>query len=681
MKRFLTIVLLVAVVASGVFAQSLGGTWYDPQDAENALFPTSILNYTTNGIMADEFDYIVRAPLMLSNYEGYGIFTAYGNYEALAGNTNWTNPFDTTGLTSGPGNEIDLYQLGATFPFLSGMRAGAVVGYSYLLNGNITGGLTADESSTTDITDLNTLGQIDFTQTTSYSSVDKTTESSTTLLTGASLGDLGFGDLGVSFLFSNAGTTRSIGGSYSFAWTLGTDAAVVPADQVTSDVRTIGYGTDGSAANYGSFGTMVIGALGQLSLGSMPVFAGLTFTPATGPLPVTNVRADTTITTAYVTAAGGAATDVTTQTVSQGVDLSGGAWSDPSTVGTDYPLTNEPGTPYVDPSESSNGSLTVALDLGAEPEFVINETLTFQTKGQLSLSNLSLSSTYTYSASATESAATTAAANSEWSYSYTEVAGGVYPGPASRNTFAVGVELGGIAKLSDDEDIVSLGVGFFATPEFTFRGATLDDAVTTTVRSFTDPVGATEVTLADVNALLPGLAAAATVIQNGGLEGTSTYTSTTTYADGYSDRSTSLDLDIPVSVSVNLFEGKLMPFFGYTINHTSTVTTSTTPSSTTTESLVVTDSTGAEVFNSGDATDYPPGQSVASSTGTDGQTTVTSTIEWAGQMGWGLRWMPTDSLTIDIEGQSVMTALNGLGFNDFKLDDLLGMDLSVSFRF
>ncbi|MFW5775847.1 MAG: hypothetical protein ACOCZB_01015 [Spirochaetota bacterium] len=675
MRRFLLVFVAIALIAGGAFAQSVGSTWYDPQDPMNEMFPSSLPNYTTSGIFADEIDYVFRAPSMLGNYAGYSVVTAYGNYEVLPTGSTWVSPFDTTALDYGPGSdEIGYYQLGATFPVLEGIRAGSLVGHAYELSGNVLGGLRRNEGSETVVTDGFTLGEIDNTEVDSYATTDELTESTTAFLAGVSLGELGLSDLGVSLLFFNDGTSRSIGGSRTLTWTDGPDTAdAEPADQTTDESVYYGYGETGNPAGYAGFGRTAVAALGQATIASFPVFSAVMLDWEANPLDDTLVRRTYSESIGWVTAAGGAESDVTTRTMTSADDLSGG-WS----ASDGFPVwVPEPGNSYIDPTGSADGTFTVGLTLGTEPEFQVADALAFRTKGALVLMNESDRSATTVRASSTASDATTADTNDEWSYDYSG------SGSTTENTFTVAAEIGGIAELSDANDIVTLGVGFFASPSIGFGSVAWEDAVTTINRSWAESTGAaTAITLGDVQPVaFFDLQTAAELIEHGGaFNGESTYTETVSYDSNGSALVTSLDMDIPVAVRFDLFDGALQPFFGYTIRHSGAIASTTMPASTTTESLVVTDGTST-VFDSSDDGDYPPAESEASTTSSSSITSVVSSRQWFGQMGWGLRWVPVESLTIDVEGGSIMAALDTLGFNDFRLDDLLRMDISATFRF
>lgn len=686
MKRIVLLFLIVSVAALGAFGQSLGSTWYDPQDTTNSLFPTTLPNYVTNGIFAGEFDYLYRAPSRIAEYEGYGVFTGYGNYETLHGTTGWMSPF-TTDVGAATGTlQIGNYQLGATFPLIGDMRAGALIGKQYTLDGYIFGATNRQfiENTTTDTTDGGgtTLGTADFTETQTFTATDKVKTSSMSALTGVAIGDLGpLADIGASLYFANSGTSRKIGGSRTYTWTEGTDTAYTPPNnQLTSETIYIGYEEEGAVGPYAGSGTTIVGVVGQLGVGSLPGFVGLTSVISKTALPEDEAHASLSESYAYVNTfgAGGAATDVTTQSMESGVDLDSTAtWTTDPTAGANAidPTWSAVPTAYVDPAESKDGGFDFTATFGVEPVIEMNDNLAFRTKGALMLMNERSTDNFTRRATSSQSAATSATEANTWSYTYSQVSS------STDNTFTVGGELGGIAEFSDSEGIVSLGVGLFAMPSIGFGSTSREPTVTTIDRSFTDAVNTNPATLAAAQGALGTLQDATEIIALGNFEGTSTYTSTTTWSEDDTERVTALTLDIPVAVKVSMFEGALEPFFGYTMKHESERTTTTTVASDSAETATVTDGT-TTVFDSANTTHYPAGQSLDDNdTSTTTDTVVNTSSTWSGIMAWGLRWNATESLTIDIEGGSITTALNNLGLNDLKLDDLLQMNISAIFRF
>jgi len=675
MKRSLIALLLIAALAGPAFGQSIGSTWYDPQTAF-ILVPTSIPNYVSNGIFADEIDFIFRSPINLADYDGYSVHTAYGNYiSLLSGGTSWTNPFTTTGPSISAG-DVGYYQLAATFPIF-GFRAGTMLGHRYTLTGNISGAgdRTADEGTNTEPIDGNTLGTIDYTETTSYASTAKYTTSTTTGLAGVSLGNLG-----VSFLVYQGTTARSIGGASSYAWAIGTDAAynaLLPGtDQTTAKTLYVGYGENGAAKNYGGSGTVIAKVLGQYELFGIPLIANFGITSSNNGLGLNKVKTSASQTVAYASTAGvGTAlvTDVNTYTASYGTDISGGAGWTMSTLAGAWLL--EPGTQYIDPTVSKDNGFDFNFAIGAEPVFVIDDALSFKTKGLLSILSESDTVSTTLLAASTYSEATTAAENDTWAYSYSS--------SVSQKTglFTLGFELGGMAEFTDPTGFVTLGAGVFFQPGFGFGSTTNATATTTTTRTYVDSVNANPILAATTTGLAP---AAAVVLIGDGVgeyEGSSTLTTTTTYSGNNTKNVLALDINLPTAVKLSFKEGKFAAIFGYTLVHSSKVTTETTADSKAVTAATVSDGT-TTVYNSASATDYPAGADLDDTVTTAGNTVVTTSDTWNGQMGWCFRWVPSEALTIDIEGSSIILALNGVGFDDFMLDDILAsLGISATFRF
>jgi len=101
MKRFFLALLLQAMLIPLSWAQETT-TWIGP-DEDLRFLPGSMISFVSNGLWIDEWDVLVRSPAEISNYEGYNVFTAYGNYEqwSTGGPAGFVNPFTTVGLTPG----------------------------------------------------------------------------------------------------------------------------------------------------------------------------------------------------------------------------------------------------------------------------------------------------------------------------------------------------------------------------------------------------------------------------------------------------------------------------------------------------------------------------------------------------------------------------------------------------
>ncbi len=667
MKRTLVALLLVAALAAPAFGQNIGSTWYDPQSA-TTFIPSSFPNFYSNGIFADEIDYIFRSPINLGDYEGYSVYTAYGNYGLLPGDTAIVNPFTTAAISTGAGT-IGSYQVAAAFPVL-GFRAGAMLGHRYTLGGNITGGLYADEGGSTIVTDANTLGTADYTETTAYASTAKTTTSATTALAGVSLGDIG-----ASFLISSSGTSRVIGGSKSYAWTIGTDAAYLltlpGSDQVTAESAYVGYGEDGKAKAFNSTSDLYAQAVGQYKLGDLPLIASIGFASSKNALGLTQVKADYSLTTAYASTAGAAAiaTDVTTQTMSYGANLAG-AWSMSALA----PAWAAEPAPYIDAANSKDSGFDLFMSAGAEPVFAINDVLTFNTKALLSIMNESATDATALLAASSANVASTATTNDTWTYGYSAT------DSTKDGIFTLGFELGGMAEFSDPSGFITLGAGVFLQPGFGFGSTTYANEVETITRTYVDSVNTNPATLlvAQAQATLDDVAQ---LIAIGGYEGSSTSTTTTIYSGNGIENTVALDIRLPTAVRLSFKEGKFAAIFGYTMVHSSKVTTTATPDSATTQVVTLSNGT-TTVFDSTNATHYPAGADKSATTTTAGTKDVTTSSVWNGQMGWCFRWVPTEALTIDLTGSTIMTALDGIGLSDFMLDDILSsLGISATFRF
>lgn len=675
MKRSLVAILLITALAAPIFALPapalpVGSVWYDSQNP-NPLLPSSIPNYVSNGIFADEVDYIFRSPVNLADYQGYSIYTAYGNYGSmLPGGLTWVNPFTTVNPTFP--DEIGAYQLAAAFPVL-GFRAGALLGHTYKLTGRITGLLRNEVKTTNHVEDQHTLGTADYTTVASYDATNTEDWS----LTGGTAG-ISLGQLGLSLLVSQSGNARTMGGSKTYAWTIGTDAAYIatlPGSNVTTaETLYVGYGQTGKAKSYGSDGTLTAAVLGQYKLAGIPLVAELGFNMSNGDLDQTIVKTDYSRTVAYASTAGLAAvaTDINTYTMSYGTNRSG-LWS----MSAAFPGWSATPAAYLDPAKSKDGSFDFNVTLGAEPAFNIDDALSFKTRGFLSVESRNSSTANSKIAASTFSLATTAAENDTWAYSFASFES------TTSGTINLGFELGGMAEFKEPSSFITLGAGLFLKPVFGFGSTTKAPKTETRTRAYTDSVNVNPITATQTNNLTPS--AAANVITAGtgtAYEGSSTYSSTETWAGKDSTNSAALSIHLPTAVRLSFKEGKLAAIFGYTLVHESMVTTYKYADSKLVETATVSDGS-TTVYSSTSTTNYPAGADLTATTTTvNGVTKVIYSNRWDGQMGWCFRLAPSNALTIDLEGNSIMTALNGIGFNDFMLDDILAnLSLSATFRF
>lgn len=656
MRRFLLCCLTVMAAFVPAFGQQIGSAWYNPLSYW-AYQPSSIPNYASAGLVSDEIDALFRSPKDLAQYTGYSVYTAYGNYGAVIGATNWVNPFVSTAPNYG--DELGAYQVAATFPVL-GFRAGAMLGHVYSVSGNIAGARTSESDLATIDVDANIIGTLDYTTSDAYSSVAKVSSSSTAGLVGLSLGELG-----VSLYLYQGGTARVLGGTKTYSWTVGTDATYLAglpgSDTTTAETQYVGYGVDGAEAAYGGTRTITGKALGQYALGNIPLIASLGFSGGDNGLSLANVKTGYSISQAYASTAGGAATaaDVNTFAMTYGTNRAA-AWS----MSAAFPAwAAEPATRYIDPATSKNTFFDLDLAIGAEPVFALNDTLSFKTRGILDVASDSDADAITQAASSSFSKATASANNDIWEYSYASSTG------SNANVTTIGLELGGMAVLKDPTGFISLGAGAFAKPSFGFGSTARAAGSVVITRSYGDSMNVNPVTAAAAQAAADLGAAAALIGETGTYEGTSTDSTATTYAGKDTSSTFGLTINLPTAVMFSFAKGKVAAIFGYTVAHTSTATTSASAASTAVRTVTISDGTST-VFTG------------SSTTVDDGSTSTASSSYWNGQMGWCLRWSPTAALTIDVEGASIMAALDGIGFNDFKLDDLLGtLGLSATFRF
>lgn len=656
MKRVMICALAIAAACAPAFGQAVGTAWYDPLEYFGYV-PSSMPNYVSNGLVSDEVDALFRSPKDLSLYTGYSIYTAYGNYASVIGATNWINPFASA--VPNYGDEIGAYQASATFPFL-GYRAGAMIGHVHTVSGNISGGYITDADSSTVDTDANIIGTIDYTTTSSYSATARYSGSNNAGLVGLSLGDIG-----VSMLIYQYGTARKLGGSKSYSWSEGSDAdyllTLPGSDLIADEDLYVGYGSDGVEAAYGGSGTIGGALVGQYALGTWPLIARLGMSGGNNGLSLSNVKTDYSQRVLYASTAGAAATatDINTYSMSYGTSRSA-AW----TLSGAFPAwAAEPGTAYIDPSTSKDTFFDIDLAVGAEPEFTLNESLSFRTRGMLEVTSDNDSDAMTYAASSSFEKATTAAADDTWEYAYSS-------STASRtNDLGFGLELGGLAVLKDSTGFITLGAGFFAKPSYGF-GSTVHSAGSTIVtRSYVDSVNDNPITEAAAQAAASLDDAAALIGEAGTYEGSSTDSTATTYLGSDTSSTFGLELNLPTSVVMSFAEGRISAIFGYTVKLSSTLTTSRQTASTAVRTVTLNDGS-ADVFTG------------TSETVTDGSYSTASSSTWSGQMGWCLRWAPNPAMTFDISGESILAALDGIGFDDFMIDDFLGtLAISATFRF
>jgi hypothetical protein len=699
MRKTLISALFVVLGATMVVAQNTT-TWIDPYDPDNPFLPGSMPGFVTNGMFVDEWDIIVRSPAELSNYEGYGIYTAYGNNElwdsgaaGLALNR-FVNPFATTGLSTATPN-IGSFLLGYTFPLLS-LRAGVLGGFqpadrtndlTIAAAGPFTG--TANKwswsESPTDQTNatVSTPDAIDFSEAWNVAFARHTDESRISAGVGLDLGVLG-----ASFFANAPSTIRTLGGSYAYTYTHGTDTGVPTptADKVTSRTVYVGLGTSGAPAVYPTAAApWTIGVIAELPIKlatfPLPITAGLRMIvdPSDAPDALTQEPTSVAISTTQV---GGVANTTNTLIMLFGDNSSADMLADARSApdnGVDTNLTtaqlralfdNVPNQSYaLDAARYAARSVAVGVDVDVQPWFSINNLITARTKAGLGFQYTGGPGTVAGTRSATFSYNDGNAANDTVTYSASSYA------PENVTSTNLNLEAGGLLIFSTPDGVLSLGSGIFYLPEFAGKTTARAEAkVVQRSGSYTDGAGT-----AGVGAAVLGTTEAN--INSGAAQGSYSVVATTTYAANEVESSTTHRFTIPVALKIDLSKARMSLFGGYQLAYAIRDTTTTTPAQTTATTTTISNPSGTAVSLNGvdPATATVAAVDTNTTTGSSRDSTVTLN-EWTGEMNWMVRWLPVDSITVDFFGKMLMTALNQniLTFNPNTF--LTNVGLSVSFR-
>ena len=671
MRRILSFLLLLAIITGGAFAQEL--TWINPFDPLNSLLPESMIAAVSSGQAYDEFDAVVRSPAELSDYDGYSVFTGYGNYESwdtvpTGGSPGpLINPFTTGAIGTGT---VQSYLYGYTFPFM-GFRTGLVGGFELSNVNNIAGGLAELEESTTDIADgAGTIGTSDYTETESYTYTDFTNTTNKTVAAGVDLDVIG------ASLYANISTSkRRFGGTYSYQLAAGESTLDTVGDDVVS-AKSVSFGLadDGAARAFPVGGnTWTIGLLGQLPFelmgASAPITGSVMLSSPTTAGPAYNPPKTVSITEVDANGAGIDETNTLTYTVGDGEttgdELGTGGAVPQGEADAAFAGGGDLAAPaYALDSENYRASaFMVGFEGQIDPIFELADGVRAKSRAKLgyslTLNNTDQAGTYTFNFSE----ANAAADNS----TYTETSTIIDPQSVSTN--AIDLELGGILEFTDGERL-TLGTGMFYAPTFSFATTTEEDEVTTTTTSWTDTTN-TDGQAAGLTAIGPGVA-----------QGTRTDTQTTTYDAASQTNTATHQFLLPVTAQLDVVPDTLTMVAGYVLDHSVSKTTTTTGGSTTTTVTTVSDTAGNQVFPAAGAT------TTAAATTQSTTQVVKANSAWQGQANWMLRWMPIESMTVDLWGSSIMTVLdfdlfgdNG-GGKDFNLSNLLGnLAMSVTFHF
>ncbi len=701
MQKKMLLILLAACLGLSSLAAD-GMTWVNPWDSENWMYPGSMLSAVSNGIWYDELDTVIRSPMELGNYEGYTLYTAYGNYESWVGyplgggpgpEFTLVNPFSTTNmsytsnLTLTPFTPIN-FMTGLIFPLMD-FRTGIVTGFvSNLANNQNLDGVAGTEAtatgSDTTVVDLATVGTADYTIKSSYDYTDYTVQRDVRAGTGI---DLGF--MGASLFLDMETNTIKLGGIQEYTYTAGTDTAYVePANLVTTRSYQYGVGEEGAVTSYPGSGTVwVTGINGQLPLEvagiGLPVFAGLRFGSNGKLTSAYGVPERYSVTEKNVTAVPNDDTSVLTVITGDGtVDLqldafqaAGEISADPNGYGLAFTSADDlSGSAALDSANIDFSDFTIGLTSRTDPTFDLNDNAGVATRlgvsYDLETSHSTDAGMYSVNYSIADGTTVGSGGNGTYSQSY------AVSSPQRMTQNDIGLEIGGILELKNSTGNLSVATGLFYTPTFTFATTTYGTETETWTTTYDDGNAATTA--------VP--TATGDVVGIGNLEGAKTVTNTTTYTGA--DKTTTIvnNFSLPVSVKISLVKDKLDLVGGYILSH-STTTTSTTETADSTSDTVTSVYNTPAVSGTPVATTQPTPAPVDSSTQTATSSSKTDSTGWNGQMNFMLRWLPAEGLTVDFIGSSIMTALNfGIlggttaGFNPNTFISSLGISVTYSIK-
>ncbi|MFW5801483.1 MAG: hypothetical protein ACOCVC_05595, partial [Spirochaeta sp.] len=474
--------------------------------------------------------------------------------------------------------------------------------------------------------------------------------------------------------------SRTVGGSYSNTFTR-EDDSYTTAPQVTSQSYLLGRDDEGGAKSYPADSDWAVTLLGQLPMAligeSSPITAFLRVgADSNNDNLLTQVRTRFAETTMNDWANDNR--EIISRTY--GRNLSGGNWN-PEATGIGNFLDSGPvvtaGTvagadTYFDLEDTGEGSFGFDLGGGIDPVIPLDERITAFTKGHMTL-GFDFGGDDT--AEREELRVQDTGAETDWESKYSEVT------EVSTLDIDLQSELGGRFAFTDQSGFLTLSTGLFLQPGYT-RESTTPKSTTTVTERRSDGTGGT-LTEADVTDA--GGPAAAAALVNTTVDGRSVLTVTETWEGSEVDSTLMLNLVIPTSVRMDFREGTLSLVGGYNISHDQSWTTTKDDrtSSTNTTAVVTTTNDGDVTVN-----DVP----AASETTPDNPRVekTSATTPWAGQMSWMVRWMPTESITVDLSGQSVMTALDmdvfgggTSGGNDgFNMNYIIdSLQFGISFRF
>lgn len=673
MKRALVALLLVAAFLVPAFGQDygsidLGQGWINPDNINNQILPESLLAWTSNGFFVDEIDTMARAPLLFGGYQGYSVFTAYGNYESWNGSgVTPVNPFQSPVAPATIANyAVGAYQLGLAMPVpgFDGWRAGFLFGQKSSVAGNLTDGTHADqtrlEGTTTVRTDTQPDNVIDYTTVTTYDATDSESSDRTRIIAALNLGFMG-----ASVYASIDNTGRLLGGAFDEKRTDGVTGTAprIPSQSTYWGQNAIGKdlaGTDasGKAAAFPGDQVISFGAVGQMAILGMPLTAALNFRSEgkNGADFETRVARRISQTTTY--AVDNLPEKITTYKVLEGVDLSGN-WNPSAMVlppGSTIANYSSGLKPAIDLSGSGKLAFYSGLSAALDPTFQIAEGVSLKPRATLSYSlGLESKSTEEVAYGYFSEAQAGATVNREWTYSYKKTVdkGGTVHDLKS--------QLGSALSLESEDTNLELITGVFVQPYFYSKVTSPKGDVTTIERKYVDAAG----TPLPVPAATTSAADAAESI--GSLyTGSSVYTVTDAEKTTDSVSDLGLTMSVPVAVRLSFFDKKLSLVGGlnasYEIKETTTASKTSVKTRTETVSLTSDGSTPVAFT--------PPAAAPAYDYPTETVSKVANAPAWTGTVNFMLRWVPSDNITVDVTGASVKTAIAAL-------DTLLSLNTGI----
>ena len=671
--------LVLMLAASAGFAD--GSTWTNPNDylfGNIFNLPASMMSEVSFGIWYDEIDTVVLAPAELRNYEGYTLFTGYGNYE-LYETGEFINPF--TGIDDP--DDIGTFKLGAAGEFF-GFRMGALGGFSFTqADGFNLGGVRSEytkEDAFTEDNDNDGIAEYSWTNSQTYTDTEDTSD----FTLGAGV-DIGF--MGASLYGFVRPTTRTLGGKYAYTLTSNASAEADFADaanMVTAKTVLIGDGEDGKNKWYpeGSSTDWLVGLRGHMPFEifdiSMPIRGDLCFGADNSPSSSYNESLTTSYTTTNVGTADATKTDTLIQTA--GYNMNFGVWdpsaaagilTSPDSLGVG-PATQDlsalgtaaaaAGLAYaLDTENYKDSNFMTGFDALIDPEIIVADVLSIRTRAQIGYMFGVTSTNDAGKKSLTYNEANDTATASVFTYTSTVTA----PETVFSNT--LNAELGGLFDLHTRDGKLSVVSGVFYSPYLDIDSTKAENKVTTTTSVWKDETG----TDTEANGLV--------TIGPGDFQGTRTDTETVSYTDGKKGSVTQFTnvFSIPVATKVEMAGGALELVCAYLMNHSTTTTTTTTYSSTTDTTSTVADSAGTAI-------DLGTTADVNSSTSTT--TYVDKSFSaWSGHAEFLLRWNAMEFMTIDFFGGTIVDALDfdilggtTAGFNPTDFIDSLGISVTIS---